>query len=675
MTRQELDALIKKASDLMRSDDNTKLVTKYIEQLSWLLFLKVHEAMEEERHLLDPTYAPLIDSTHKWSAWAHRKWRPDDLIAFVNTDLLPYLRGLNTTPAGKLIATLFQGITTVMKSGVGLQEVCAVVDKIDFHSPQDIHTFSVVYESLLAKLGRDASWSGEHYTPRPIVRFVVQVVDPKLGERIYDPAAGSAGFLAESFEHMRKGERTVADYEVLRNSSFYGQESGELPFLLGTMNMILHGVSNPNIKRINTLEEDIRSIPPARQYEVVLTNPPFGGRENSQIQQNFPLPSGATELLFLQHLMAYLKKGGRAGVVIPDGILFRDDSSSFVQLRKRLVDEFRISAIVRLPLGAFPFAPDTRTNLIFFSKAPRGAVIRYYQLMPPPGKRNFTKTRPITDELLAPALAWVMQGIHSENAWEVKVEDLRRENYDLDLLPPEVAKRLDPTLVAARVREFTSKAAELAELTTALGRDVSDPEPYRIARMAKLGEFIEERGNRAKGEKPTRFIGVSNKGGLVPFKGAVGKSTARYPKVEVGDFVYNPMRVNVGSIALCRSEAETGFASAEYVVFRVHDAAPFSSQYLLAYLQSSIGLRQIDRNAQGTIRSRLYFENLAAINVPIPHSQQNWIELLSTLERARRLLHEMPSVGPEAVSSVVDSLFFTSTALTSPSVSEVASVA
>jgi type I restriction enzyme M protein len=330
VTKQQLEALIKTASDKMRADDNTKLVTKYIEHLSWLLFLKVHEAMENEQVILDPSYVRIINGDYRWSSWTSRDWRADELITFVNDQLFPYLRALNSSKAGQLVATLFAGVTTVMKSGFGLKEVVEIVDKIDFHAPQDVHTVSVVYESLLSRLGRDASWSGEFYTPRPIVRLTVQVVDPALGERVYDPAAGSAGFLAEAFEHMRSGERTLDDYDRLRTQTFFGQESGELPFLLGVMNMILHGVSLPNLVRRNTLQEDI------------LTNPPFGGRENPQIQQNFPAKSSATEVLVLQHVMAFLKQGGRVGIVLPDGILFREDGA-FARVRKRLVDDFHLS--------------------------------------------------------------------------------------------------------------------------------------------------------------------------------------------------------------------------------------------------------------------------------------------------------------------------------------------
>lgn len=661
MTSQELEALIKKASDRMRADDNTKLVTRYIEHLSWLLFLKVHEAMEDEQEMLDSTYERIITSDYRWSAWTNKDWHADELIAFINDKLFPHLRGINNTKGGKLIATIFAGVTTVMKSGFGLKEVIDIVDKIDFHAPQDVHTFSVVYESLLSRLGRDASWSGEFYTPRPIVRFMVQVVNPTLGERVYDPAAGSGGFLAEAFERMRAQERTLVDYELLRTGTFFGQESGELPFLLGTMNMVLHGVTLPNLVRRNTLEEDIRGVAPSRQYDVVLTNPPFGGRENPQIQQNFPAKSSATEVLFLQHVMAFLKVGGRMGIVLPDGILFRDDGA-FAHVRKRLIDEFSLTAIVRLPLGAFPFAPDTRTNLVFVTKEAPQDTIRYYVVNPPAGKRAFTKTRPVTDEVLAGALEWLRDGVPDSNSWEVGINDVRRGGYDLDLVPPEVLEELDPMVASVRIASFSGQINRLGTLIEPLLKASYHSVQYRLDRVAQLGEFIEERGPRSGDNTPIRFIGVSNAGGLVPFKGAVARDTSRYRRVDVGDFVYNPMRVNVGSIALCRSIDEAGHASPDYVVFRLKRGALFGPEYLLRYLQSSVGLRQIQRNAQGTIRSRLYFDNLCHVQVPVPAHAEEWDELLSAIDQVRRLLLELPEVGSDAVSSLVDSLFVWSAA-------------
>lgn len=652
MTRQELEALIKKASDKMRADDNTKLVTKYIEHLSWLLFLKVHEAMEDERKLVDKSYKRVITGEYRWSEWTGQDWRAEELIAFVNEDLLPHLRKLNTTKGGKLIATLFAGVTTVMKSGYGLKEVIGLVNDIDFHAPNEVHTFSVVYEALLARLGREAGWSGEFYTPRPIVQLMVQIIDPKLGDRVYDPAAGSAGFLAEAFEHMRKHERTLADYAMLREKSFYGQESGELPFLLGTMNLILHGITLPNITRRNTLEQDVRGIHPDQQFNVVMTNPPFGGRENPQIQQNFPIRSGATEVLFLQHVMSFLANKGRAGIVVPDGILFREEGP-FYRARVRLIEDFNLTAVVRLPPGVFPYATATRTNLLFFERGPTTKIVRFYRVPPPAGGSGFGKMRPIRYEDLGAALDWIRDGVADVNSWDVGVDDIRAAKYDLDLMPPEEANELEPEALVHRVATFAGNAAAVASLVEPLTHVDPSSESYAFERIAPLSAFVVERGDRAKSHKPERFVGVTNAGGVSPFKGDAGKDTRRYRKVEIGDFVYNPMRINVGSIGLCRREEEEGYASPDYVVFRLRDDCPFTEEFLLLYLQSVQGRHQIERNAQGSVRSRLYYSNLIHVKVPIPTKPEAW----DAVGAASRLLVVLPQELSLSLSTLLDGLF------------------
>lgn len=636
----------------MRADDNTKLVTKYIEHLSWLLFLKVHEAIEDEQELLDPSYERIVTGDHRWSRWTTVDWRAEELIEFINTDLLLYLRDLNSTPAGKLIATLFAGVTTVMKSGFGLKEVIGIVNKIDFGAPQDVHTFSVVYEALLGRLGRDAGWSGEFYTPRPIVRLMVETVKPQLGERVYDPASGSAGFLAESFEYMRRGERTLDDYAKLREQTFHGQESGELPFLLGTMNLILHGITLPNIIRRNTLEEDIRGIAPTRQFQVILTNPPFGGRENPQIQQNFPSKSAATEVLFLQHVMAFLAPGGRAAIVVPDGILFREETA-FYQVRRGLVEDFQLRAVIRLPPGVFPYATATRTNLLFMQRSGSTDVVRYYRVPVPAGSSGFGKSRPISGDDLAGALAWIRDGNPDENSWEVSVDEIRKSNYDLDLMPPDEANVLDNTILDDRIGSFARQAKELIDLLAPVSDVPTHAEAYAFHRVAKLGQFVELRGNRPKGEIPSRFVGVTNSGGVGPFKGGVAKDTSRYRRVQVGDFVYNPMRINVGSVGLCRNEDQSGYASPDYVVFRLKSNAPMSSEYLLLYLQSHMGRHQIERNAQGSVRSRLYFDNLCDMKVPVPTNPEAWNHLVL----AWRAFVQIGQLLSPSLTSVLEGLF------------------
>jgi type I restriction enzyme M protein len=480
MTRQELETLIKRASDKMRADDNTKLVTKYIEHISWLLFLKVFEVIEDEREVLDPGYARVLEDGYQWSDWARRDWSASDLINFIHQDLFPYLRGLNTTPLKGIIATVFSGITTVMKSGFTLKEVIATVDEMEFHSIAEVHTLSLIYESLLARFGSEAGWSGEFYTPRPIVELMVTVTAPAIGERVYDPATGSGGFLVEAFEHMRQSEETLQDHQQLQEATFYGQESGELPFLLGTMNLILHGLTSPTLVRRNTLEEDIRQIRAQDQFDIVLTNPPFGGTENPQVQQNFPLRSSSTQLLFMQHILGKLKRSGRAAVVLPESFLSNEDV--FQIFRRRMVDEWNVHTIVSLPAKGIWYKP-VKTVLLFLTGGEPSPEILYVEVSPPEGQKNFTKRKPLTREVLEPYLELILERKESGSSWLTSLHQL--EEQGLDLRPQRPSPDPQLSLADARTRLVAS-----TPLYEGLGSDLSTLESaMRTAETAGISDF------------------------------------------------------------------------------------------------------------------------------------------------------------------------------------------
>ncbi|GAB3546635.1 hypothetical protein GCM10027404_07420 [Arthrobacter tumbae] len=648
MTLFELQAKIKSASDKMRADDNTKNALKYLEQLTWLLFLKVFDSMEETKEMVaridGARYRPLIAGKYRWTTWARNtKLTGDELIEFVTDDLLPHLRGLRGSARAERIAAIFSEIRTVMKSGYSLKEVIAIVDSIDFHALDNHHAMSVIYESLLAQTA-DAGWSGEFYTPRPVVESMVRIVDPTLGKRIYDPCSGSGGFLVASAEHVASATKTVEDKELFNSATFFGQESGEIAALVGTMNLILHGVEDPQVVRRNTLEQDARNVNPSDQFDVILTNPPFGGTENPQVQQNFPSKSAATELLFLQHCMAKLRDGGRAAIVLPDGILYRTETA-FSTVRRRMLNEFNVTAIVRLPTGVFPTAADTRTNLIFFSKGGRTQTIRYYQVPNPPGKRSYSKTNPLTVEVLRGAERWVVDGVADEYSWEVDYDTIIDNGYDLDIPWPKAALSADAASAGVLIEEMRNRLVTLTELTDALAEAHESLESYPLGESIQIADWAVEAGARAGSRIPGQFVGVSNQGGLTPFKGKPAKDTSRYRELRPGDFVYNPMRVNVGSIALCRREDEAGWVSPDYVVFRLAEDAPFHEEYLLMYLKSEKGKTEIVRESRGAVRRRLYFEGLAKINVPVPGDAESWSALIASFAAVRRHLRELPATA------------------------------
>lgn len=659
MTQKELQALVKSASDRMRADDNTKSALKYLEHLSWLLFLRQWDAIEDEREMIakvdGTTYVRIIEDPYRWSDWTSSERTGDELTQWVLDDLLPYLRGLGGTPQGDQIAQLFDGITTVMKSGYSLAEVVAIVDKIDFHAVANHHAMSVIYEELLGRTA-DAGWSGEFYTPRPVVEFMVEIVDPKLGETIYDPCSGSCGFLVGGAEHLRPQVKSSADEEVFTRKSIYGQEAGELAFFVGTMNLMLHGIDDPKTVRRNTLEQDIRNIAPSEQHDVILTNPPYGGNENPQVQQNFPSKSAATELLFLQHCMAKLADGGRLAIVVPDGILYRTEAS-FSTVRRRLLTDFSVDAIVRLPPGVFPTAADTRTNLLFIRRGTPAAAVRYYQVPPPQGKRMYSKTNPLLPNGLDGARAWLQNGVEDEHSWEVSLDDIKQTGYGLDIPWPGGGVAGDGADAPERLSELGHYADTIGAIVNQLLEAAESAGQFGTAPPQPLDGWVVERGERARATVPDVFLGVSNDGGLGPFKGKPAEDTSRYRRVEIGDFVYNPMRVNVGSIALCRRQEEQGWVSPDYVVFRLAEDAPFDEEYLLTYLKSEIGKNEITRRSRGAVRRRLYYVNLEQVEIPVPVDKEAWAAVLGGMASARRHMRDLPDLAGQSLSALEQALF------------------
>jgi type I restriction enzyme M protein len=389
---------------------------------------------------------------------------------------LANLANLSGSPVRDTIASIFaERNVIVCASPYNLRDVLDIVDGIDFHNQDDIHTVSHVYEDLLQRLGSENRMAGEFYTPRPVIRFVVHLVAPQISETVYDPACGSCGFLAEAYELMKGQEQTVDDYEMLQQRSFYGQEKKPVPALLGLMNMVLHGVSAPNVVRRNTLEENIRSV--RERHDVVLTNPPFGGTENRQIQANFPVRANATELLFVQHIMKKLKArdGARCGMVVPEGTLFR--GGAFATVKQELLESFNLHTVVSLPPGTFAPYSDVKTALLFFERPGPTREIGYYELPLPEDLKKFSKGSPIQDEHFAQArelwAAWDTYrrgaGVHLEptdDAWIIPVDEIKARGYDLTARNPSRAETeayRHPTEITASLLEKQREILNIIE--------------------------------------------------------------------------------------------------------------------------------------------------------------------------------------------------------------------
>lgn len=451
-TAQQLGSLIKSARDIMRKDKGLNGDLDRLPLLTWIMFLKFlddREKLEEARAGIGgKKYKPAVEAPYRWRDWAANKQgiTGDELIAFVNQDeatrpdgkrgagLLAHLRGLQSTNGDRrrdVIATVFDGVTNRMISGYLMRDVVNLVDGIHFDSTEEIHTLARLYESMLREMRDAAGDSGEFYTPRPVIQFMVAVTDPQLGEIVLDPACGTGGFLAESFAHLEKQCKTVQDRKILQEKSIRGGEAKPLPYMLSQMNLLLHGLDAPAIEYGNSLAVKITELGDKDRVAAILTNPPFGGEEEVGIRGNFPADKRTSEtaLLFLQLIMRKLRKpgagsehGGRASVVVPNGTLFGDGVAA--RIKEELIKEFNLHTIVRLPDGVFAPYTDIQTNLLFFDRLGPTKAIWYYELLPPEGRKKYSKTRPLQFEELADCIKWfqLKRRKETEHAWRVSVD-------------------------------------------------------------------------------------------------------------------------------------------------------------------------------------------------------------------------------------------------------------
>jgi type I restriction enzyme M protein len=440
-----------------------------------------------EAQLAGETYEPIIPEGLRWRDWARKDWDAEALLQFVHGRLIPTLQSLSGSPVRETISGVFSERNVIVAaSGYNLKEVLGIVDEIDFHNRDDIFTVGQVYEELLRRLGHENQIAGEFFTPRSVVRFVVDVVQPRIGEEVYDPAAGTCGFLVEAYAQMQEHAEVVADSATLQQGTFYGNEKKAVPALLGTLNMVLHGVTAPEIRRKNTLEDSmLGSVSP--RFDVVVTNPPFGGTEGRHVQANFPVQVNATELLFLQHVMKNLKPhdGTRCGMVVPEGTLFR--GGAFADVKAQLLEQFNLHTVVSLPPGTFAPYSDVKTALIFFERPGPTEAIWYYELPLPEGLKKFSKGSPIADEHFAEALAlWRAWDDHrqgagprpapTEHSWIEPVEAIKEREYDLSARNPNRDESVDLPHPAELTARLLERVRELHDTLESLHELVSDGE-------------------------------------------------------------------------------------------------------------------------------------------------------------------------------------------------------
>lgn len=503
---QRLSRIIKSCRKIMRKDKGLNGDADRLPMLTWIMFLKFlddNEQLQElNAKLENKKYKPSISSPYRWRDWGKdSKLTGDDLLAFISNEkvkgvdkkmrqgLFHYLRSLQSesgTERKDVIATVFKGVQNRMINGYLLRDVVNEIDKIHFTSNEELNTLSHLYESILKEM-RDASGdSGEFYTPRPVVRFMVEMINPKIGEVVLDPAAGTGGFLVEAYEHLRKQSKTLEQKRILQNKSIIGGEPKPLPYLLCQMNLLLHGLDYPNIDTLNSLRFPLRDIGDRDRVDIILTNPPFGGEEEKGILNNFPddKKTSETALLFLQLIMRKLKRkkpnsiGGRAAVVVPHGTLFADGVAA--RVKKQLIDDFNLHTIVRLSEGIFAPYTNIASNILFFEQGGPTKDIWYYELSPPAERKKYSKMRPIQHEEFIELKNWWKSRSENEYAWKVNVKDVvllddksTLINVNLDVKNPHRKGELSYSQPEDLINSIIEKEKQVMELLAEIQNHVS----------------------------------------------------------------------------------------------------------------------------------------------------------------------------------------------------------
>lgn len=474
----------KNIDDILYKDAGADSELDYIEQTSWVLFLRYLDQLESEKAdeaaLEGKEYQYILDEQFRWPNWAmpktadgkldhHKAMTGPDLVQFVDYKLFPYLAsfkqkaGDNPKTIEYKIGEIFSELKNKVKSGYNLREIIEMVDELPFGSSKDKHELSHLYETKIKNMGNAGRNGGQYYTPRPLIRAMIEVVNPQIGEKVYDAACGSAGFLCEAYAYMyERMEKTTKNLKILQEETFYGKEKKNLAYIIGVMNMILHGIEAPNIIHTNTLTENIRDIQEKDRYHVILANPPFGGKERKEVQQNFDIKTSETASLFLQHFIKSLKAGGRAGIVIKNTFLSNTDNAS-ISLRKYLLESCNLHTILDMPGGTF-LGAGVKTVVLFFTKGEPTQKIWYYQLDP---GRTLGKTNPLNDADMQEFIQLQKEKTVSEKSWIIDIADIDTSTYDLSVKNPnkkEEVKLRSPQEILAEMEILDEEAENVRTL-------------------------------------------------------------------------------------------------------------------------------------------------------------------------------------------------------------------
>ncbi|WP_018714717.1 N-6 DNA methylase [Brachymonas chironomi] len=709
-TRDNLSALIGSARKILRKDKGLNGDVDRLPLLTWVMFLKFLDDLEfkhEQEAALDgKRYQPIIEAPYRWRDWAAREdgITGDELLDFIGQErthradgsvgqgLFAYLRALagqgEKGSQREVIANVFKGVQNRMVSGYLLRDIVNKINGIHFNASEEIHTLSHLYESMLREMRDAAGDSGEFYTPRPVVRFMVQVTNPHLSDTVLDPACGTGGFLVEAFDHLNAQVTTTEQRRTLQRDTLAGQEAKPLPYMLAQMNLLLHGLEAPQIAYGNTLERRITEIGHDERVDVILTNPPFGGEEEAGIKANFPpnMQTAETALLFLQYIMRKLRvagapvkgkkaavHGGRAAVVVPNGTLFGDGVAAVI--KAELLKEFKLHTIVRLPQGVFAPYTDIPANLLFFERGGPTETIWYYELPLPEGRKKYSKTAPLQFDEFAPVLAWWNARKENAQAWQVSAADIAASGYNLDRKNPNARRSLEDVAPSEVIERIFKREDEISRLFTTTDVNLSfgigdDSTLLRLRSLAKKIQVIKENLESietdgdlllavsfrdAIANAPLRpmsevaplvrrevaidlEVSYTELGVRSFYKGTFHRRTVagseftwqKMFRVEEGDLIFSNIMAWEQGIALAKSE-DHGCVGNHRMLTCVADRAKAVPGFLAYYFMTDEGFAKVYAASPGTAaRNRtLIATNLEAIEVPVPPLpiQQSFVRL------------------------------------------------
>jgi type I restriction enzyme M protein len=686
----QLTSLIKSARDIMRKDKGLNGDLDRLPMLTWIMFLKFLDDLEqirrEEAKIAGVRFRPAIESPYRWQDWAAKDdgITGDALIAFINQEntvlpngsegpgLFSYLRSLQSTNGDRrdVIATVFRGTVNRMINGYLLRDVINKVNSIHFSSSEEVHFLGYLYESMLKEMRDAAGDSGEFYTPRPVVRFMVDVIDPQIGEIVLDPACGTGGFLVEAFTHLEKKCKTIKDRQFLQGKSLVGGEAKSLPYLLCQMNLLLHGAESPSINPGNSLAVNVNELGAKDRVDIVLTNPPFGGEEERGILSNFPhdKQTAETTLLFLELIMRKLRRQppGRAAVIVPNGTLYEKGVAA--RIREELLREFQLFLVVRLPKGVFEPYTDIATNILFFRYGGPTKKVWFYEHPLPPHRANlkgksYSATDSVTYEEFLPILGWLKKPVENENAWAVPVDVLASSDFDLAQTHPRHANiQIAPPVELIRTAREHQKTA--ATYITRLEQLVGGLAQFSGTKQ-RLGDLFNSRNDKVRIESSAQYSRVRVQ---LHFKGAKLRDTAvgadigskNQTRVSTGDLIVSRIDARNGAMALIPPELDGAIVTNDFPVF-VIDQKRIDPQYLRYLLFQPSMLRVYEKLSRGsTNRRRLIVDDFLNLTVFVPDTPTHQQEVSKILQEVESLIEQV-GIADRQIMGNLSSLLASST--------------